>query len=116
MGPSKVIPYYFKATLDDNNSNDPDQVTISTLVTHNRFKVLGRLASHYKGPISAAIHVNDDETKQSILTDLHKLYDQNHDMRRYVDIHLIVDKVRNRVEWNMKKKQYMSHLLFFWGG
>ncbi|CAO3593351.1 unnamed protein product [Absidia cylindrospora] len=94
MGPSKVIPYYFKATQNDNDDDsfDPEQVTISTLVTHNRFKVLGRLASHYKGPVSAAIHVNDDESKQAILTDLHKLYDQNPDMRRYVDIHLIVDK------------------------
>ncbi|CAO3587549.1 unnamed protein product [Absidia cylindrospora] len=73
-------------------SFNQEEVTISTLVTHNRFKVLSRLASHYKGPVSAAIHVNDDETKQTILSDLHKLYDQNPDMRRYVDIHLIVDK------------------------
>lgn len=88
MGPSKVIPYYFKAQ----ESFDNEEVTIATLVTHNRFKVLSRLASHYRGPVSVAIHVNDDESKQLILTDLHRLYDDNPDMRRYVDLHLVVDK------------------------
>ncbi|KAI8141794.1 glycosyl-transferase for dystroglycan-domain-containing protein [Fennellomyces sp. T-0311] len=88
MGPSKVIPYYFKAE----ESADPEEVTIATLVTHNRFKVLSRLATRYKGPVSVAIHVNDDASKQVILTDLHRLYDENPDMRRYVDLHLVVDK------------------------
>ncbi|KAI9272855.1 glycosyl-transferase for dystroglycan-domain-containing protein [Phascolomyces articulosus] len=88
MGPSKVIPYYFKAE----ESADSEEVTIATLVTHNRFKVLSRLATRYKGPISVAIHVNDDASKQEILTDLHRLYDDNPDMRRYVDLHLVVDK------------------------
>ncbi|KAF7721348.1 hypothetical protein EC973_004848 [Apophysomyces ossiformis] len=88
MGPSKVIPYYFKAE----ESAHHEEVTIATLVTHNRFKVLGRLATRYKGPVSVAIHVNDDESKQQILTDLHQLYDENPDMRRYVDLHLVVDK------------------------
>lgn len=88
MGPSKVIPYYFKAE----ETFDHEEVTIATLVTHNRFKVLSRLASHYKGPVSVAIHVNDDDTKQQILTDLHLLYDENPDMRRFVDLHLVVDK------------------------
>lgn len=88
MGPSKVIPYYFKATENFDN----EEVTIATLVTYNRFKVLSRLASHYKGPVSVAIHVNDDDTKQKILTDLHQLYEENQDLRRYVDLHLVVDK------------------------
>ncbi|ORX60297.1 hypothetical protein DM01DRAFT_1281614 [Hesseltinella vesiculosa] len=88
MGPSKVIPYYFKAT----ERFDQEEVTIATLVTHNRFKVLSRLASHYKGPISVAIHVNDDDQKQTILRDLHQLYNDNPDMGRFVDLHLVVDK------------------------
>lgn len=89
MGPSKVIPYYLKAT---ESSFDNQEVTISTLVTHNRFHVLSRLATRYKGPISVAIHVNDDDSKQVILTDLHRMYDANPDMGRYVDIHLVVDR------------------------
>ncbi|OAD79905.1 glycosyltransferase family 49 protein, partial [Phycomyces blakesleeanus NRRL 1555(-)] len=89
MGPSKVIPYYFKA---EETNIDSEEVTIATLVTQNRFKVLGRLASHYKGPVSVAIHVNDDDSKQEILSELHKLYEENEDMRRYVDLHLVVDK------------------------
>jgi hypothetical protein len=87
MGPSKVIPYYFKAT----ERIDSEEITMATLVTYNRFKVLSRLASHYKGPISAAIHVNDDHTKEHIIKDLHQLYADNPDMGRYVDLHLVID-------------------------
>ena len=88
MGPSKVIPYYFKAS----ENFDHEEVTIATLVTYNRFAVLARLASRYKGPVSVAIHVNDDGSKEKMLKDLAKLYEENEDMKRYVDIHLIVDK------------------------
>ncbi|KAG1148935.1 hypothetical protein G6F37_011515 [Rhizopus arrhizus] len=89
MGPSKVIPYYFKAT----EALDSEDVTIATLVTHNRFPVLSRLATRYQGPISVAIHINDDATKQTILNDLHAMYQTNPDMGRFVDIHLVVDKL-----------------------
>jgi glycosyltransferase-like protein LARGE len=89
MGPSKVIPYYFKAT----EALDSEDVTIATLVTHNRFPVLSRLATRYQGPISVAIHINDDATKQTILNDLHAMYETNPDMGRFVDIHLVVDKL-----------------------
>ncbi|KAG0963540.1 hypothetical protein G6F31_007583 [Rhizopus arrhizus] len=89
MGPSKVIPYYFKAT----EALDSEDVTIATLVTHNRFPVLSRLATRYQGPISVAIHINDDATKQTILNDLHTMYQTNPDMGRFVDIHLVVDKL-----------------------
>ena len=45
MGPSKVIPYYFRAK----QQADAEDVTIATLVTHNRFAVLSRLATRYQG-------------------------------------------------------------------
>lgn len=45
MGPCKVIPYYFRA----NEEADSEEVTIATLVTHNRLAVLSRLATRYKG-------------------------------------------------------------------
>jgi glycosyltransferase-like protein LARGE len=88
FGPSKVIPYYFKAQYEF----DDEEITIATLVTHNRFKVLSRLASHYKGPISVALHIKDDVTKTQMLKDLHQLFEDNQDMKRYVDLHLVVDK------------------------
>ncbi|ORZ13946.1 glycosyl-transferase for dystroglycan-domain-containing protein [Absidia repens] len=87
MGPSSLKPYYFKAT----HIIDHKDITLSTLVTRNRFPVLGRLASHYQGPISAAIHINEDDTKDEVLKELYLLFDSNPDMRKYVDIHLIVD-------------------------
>jgi hypothetical protein len=44
------------------------------------------------GPISVAIHIQDDESHEQILADLHELYRDNPLMKEYVDLHLIVDK------------------------
>ncbi|KAL0078907.1 glycosyl-transferase for dystroglycan-domain-containing protein [Phycomyces blakesleeanus] len=88
MGPSDLKPYYFKAQ----KVPEQEDITMATLVTRNRFKVLSRLATHYKGPISAAVHVNDDDTKEETIEELRALYAVNPDLRDYVDIHLIVDK------------------------
>ncbi|CAO3652862.1 unnamed protein product [Cunninghamella echinulata] len=87
MGPSDLKPYYFKAKKPVN----PKDITLCTLVTRNRFPVLSRLATHYQGPISAAIHINDDETKQEVISELHDYFDKNRDMQQYVNIHLIID-------------------------
>ena len=45
MQPCKIIPFYYKgsATFED------DDITITILVTSNRFKVFGELAKGYKG-------------------------------------------------------------------
>ncbi|KAF7731566.1 hypothetical protein EC973_009330 [Apophysomyces ossiformis] len=88
MGPSNLSPYYLRAQQPFEN----EDITMATLVTRDRFKVLSRLASHYKGPISAAIHVNDDDSKQDVMSELEKIYASNPDMIQYVDIHLIVDR------------------------
>lgn len=44
------------------------------------------------GPISVAIHIQDDESHEEILAELHELYRTNSLMKEYVDLHLIVDK------------------------
>ncbi|KAI9314530.1 glycosyl-transferase for dystroglycan-domain-containing protein [Dichotomocladium elegans] len=85
----KVQPYFYKAQA----TFDAEDITIATLVTHNRFQVLSRLASHYKGPISAAVHVTDVDpaVKLQVLKDLDSTMTSNPDMQQYVDVHLIVD-------------------------
>lgn len=88
MGAPNVTPYYFKATENFN----PNDITICTLVTHDRFPVLARLVKNYKGPVSAAIHINDDEQRDSIVEDLHLIYETEPLVRRYLDVHLIIDK------------------------
>jgi hypothetical protein len=45
MRPSNVLPYYFRAS----GSFERDDITITTLVTSNRFEVLARLVKKYKG-------------------------------------------------------------------
>lgn len=47
MGLDNVTPYYFKAS---HKMKDQD-ITLATLVTRNRFRVLSRLASNYKGKL-----------------------------------------------------------------
>ncbi|KAI9266724.1 glycosyl-transferase for dystroglycan-domain-containing protein [Phascolomyces articulosus] len=89
MGNSKnVQPYFFKAQAPHINKDD---VTIATLVTPNRFHVLNRLASNYKGPISAAIHISNNEEGEDALTELYQLMENSLDMQKHVDVHLIVD-------------------------
>lgn len=44
------------------------------------------------GPISAAIHINDDEQRDIVLNDLHAMYEGNPHVQRHVDVHLIVDR------------------------
>ncbi|KAI8069538.1 glycosyl-transferase for dystroglycan-domain-containing protein [Gongronella butleri] len=86
--PGQIKPYFYKAQ----SLVRQQDITLSTLVTRNRFPVLSRLATHYQGPISAALHVNEDDDKDVVLQELAELYRSNLDMHRFVDLHLIVDK------------------------
>ncbi|KAH8548664.1 glycosyl-transferase for dystroglycan-domain-containing protein [Umbelopsis sp. PMI_123] len=88
MGTANVTPYYFKASKEI----DVNDITISTLVTHDRFPVLARLVNNYKGPVSATIHINDDEQREKILDDLQQIYNTEPMVRQYLDVHMVIDK------------------------
>lgn len=45
MHPMKIFPYFYKAS----ETFDEDDITITTLVTPNRFEVLRKLAARYEG-------------------------------------------------------------------
>ncbi|KAI7905861.1 glycosyl-transferase for dystroglycan-domain-containing protein [Cokeromyces recurvatus] len=103
MGPSEITPYYIKATENFNT----EDISISTIVTNDRFPILSRLATKYQGPISAAIHINDDEKKKAVLAELDELFEENPYMKRYVDVHLIVDKYDRQFNmWRNVAKLY----------
>ncbi|KAI8983786.1 glycosyl-transferase for dystroglycan-domain-containing protein [Pilobolus umbonatus] len=103
LGLDNVIPYYFKAS----RAPKPEDITLATLVTRNRFRVLSRLASNYKGPISAAIHVMDDTERTATIKELKNMYRSNPDMQKYVDIHLIIDKYDRQFNmWRNTAKLY----------
>lgn len=51
MRPSSITPFYYKAA----NHFDDDDITITTLVTGNRFHVFAQLVSTYQGDWFAAI-------------------------------------------------------------
>jgi glycosyltransferase-like protein LARGE len=86
--PSKVLPYYFKASREF----DPESVTITTLITFDRYPVFSKLVTNYQGPISVTIHINDDENRDENLSKLHDMYNSNPYMKEFVDVHVVVDK------------------------
>ncbi|ORZ10662.1 glycosyl-transferase for dystroglycan-domain-containing protein [Lobosporangium transversale] len=88
MQPSKVIPYYFRAE----GVFDKEEVTITTLITENRFGVFTKLVRNYRGPISVSIWIRDDETKDQHFQALHDLYESEPLLKQYVDVHVVVDR------------------------
>ncbi|KAI5478479.1 glycosyltransferase family 49 protein [Pseudohyphozyma bogoriensis] len=91
LQPSKVIPYYYRASAPDQEGFEKEDITITTLVTSNRFKVFERLVDRYKGPVSATVHVADSSSHSEMLASLDELYTSNPNMMKYVDIHLVYD-------------------------
>lgn len=49
LQPSKVIPYYYRASDPDRTDFNKEDITITTLVTSNRFEVFQRLVERYQG-------------------------------------------------------------------
>jgi hypothetical protein len=47
MQPNKIVPFFYKAT----GNFDKEDITITTLITSNRFKVIARLAQEYQGEL-----------------------------------------------------------------
>ncbi|GAA5857163.1 hypothetical protein JCM8547_009346 [Rhodosporidiobolus lusitaniae] len=91
LQPSKVIPYYYRATDPDREGFNKEDITITTLVTSNRFTVFERLVERYQGPISATVHVSEGKAHGELLQSLEKLYTSSPLMKKYVDIHLVYD-------------------------
>jgi hypothetical protein len=54
MHPMRIFPYFYKAS----ETFEDDDVTITTLVTPNRFEVLRKLASRYEGTSSLVSESN----------------------------------------------------------
>ncbi|KAK4705066.1 hypothetical protein P7C70_g1145, partial [Phenoliferia sp. Uapishka_3] len=91
LQPSKVIPYYYRASAPDQPGFNKEDISITTLVTSNRFKVFERLVQQYQGPVSATVHVSDTSTHSELLQDLDALYTSSPAMMKYVDVHLVYD-------------------------
>jgi hypothetical protein len=111
LQPSKVIPYYYRASDPDHDGFNKEDITITTLVTSNRFTVFERLVERYQGafppfllppllpnsfpsstgPISATVHVSEGKQHGELLQSLEKLYTSSPLMKKYVDIHLVYD-------------------------
>jgi glycosyltransferase-like protein LARGE len=45
MQPNEIVPFFYKAT----GNFDKEDITITTLITRNRFKVFARLVQEYQG-------------------------------------------------------------------
>ncbi|KAK0460917.1 glycosyltransferase family 49 protein [Desarmillaria tabescens] len=88
LHPSKIVPFFYRAS----GRFDREDITITTIITSNRFQVFARLVERYRGPISVTIHVNNDTTHiLDLLDSLETLYTSSPQMSRFVDVHLVVD-------------------------
>jgi glycosyltransferase-like protein LARGE len=107
MRPSKIIPFFYRAS----GEFDKEDITLTTLVTSNRFKVFAQLVENYQGrflsvqhshtyhvaifltgPISVTIHVKSTPADlETLFASLHILYTSSPSMSTYVDVHLVVD-------------------------
>lgn len=88
MKPSQIIPYYYRAS----GTFDKEDITITSLITSNRFQILARLVERYQGPISVTFHINNvTENVPQLLESLHHLYTTTANMAMYVDVHLVLD-------------------------
>ncbi|KIK90760.1 glycosyltransferase family 49 protein [Paxillus rubicundulus Ve08.2h10] len=101
MQPCRIIPFYYKASA----TFEEDDITVTTLVTSNRFQVFAELVKRYRGtdpsleshqyrtvgagPISAAIHVKPNASR-IVLDALHELYISTPGMSTFVDVHLVL--------------------------
>ncbi|BGO92897.1 hypothetical protein NBRC10512_006087 [Rhodotorula toruloides] len=91
LQPSKVIPYYYRASDPDRIDFNKEDITITTLVTSNRFAVFERLVERYRGPISATVHLTEGKAHSEMLRALETMYTSSPLMKQYVDIHLVYD-------------------------
>ncbi|KAJ8488689.1 hypothetical protein ONZ51_g3382 [Trametes cubensis] len=100
--PTRIIPFYFKAT----GTLQSDDVTITTLVTNNRFRVFKQLVERYRGPISVTIHIplplhssfaslKPDHPSRVALNNLHALYASSPLFSEHVDVHLALSPFTN---------------------
>jgi len=101
MHPSRIVPHYYRAS----GSFENDDITVTTLISSDRFPVFRNLVRRYKGvlspyllcwptldahlgPISVTIHVS--LLSLDILADLHNMYTSSPDFSTYVDVHLVL--------------------------
>ncbi|KAI1303524.1 hypothetical protein EDD11_005325 [Mortierella claussenii] len=126
MQPTRVIPFYFRASFKDENNDDdlheddddglrhyqqdqqpgrdsstddapvhvdPGLVTITTLITPDRYGVFLKLVKQYRGPISVAIHIIQGPEQDAMLHELNLFFQEHPILRTYVDLHVIIDNV-----------------------
>ncbi|KAF9166094.1 hypothetical protein DFQ26_008683 [Actinomortierella ambigua] len=89
MQPTRVIPFYFRAS----ERFPKKMVTITTLITPDRFQVFCRLVHQYQGPISVATHIRLDENPDEQFRILNELWATHAELGRFVDLHVVVDKI-----------------------
>ena len=62
------------------------------MITLERMEVLVRLVEKFRGPVSVALHLNEDDDQVAAVKVLYDVHSQNQYFREYVDLHLIIDK------------------------
>jgi len=130
MHPSKIVPFFYRAS----GEFDKEDITLTTLVTSDRFKVFAQLVENYQGeffsierlrtshinadifsgPISVTIHVKSTPADiDAIFTSLHTLYASTPSMSTYVDVHLVIDRLVDQIKAPMQIKKQAARIIEF---
>ncbi|KZP22589.1 glycosyltransferase family 49 protein [Athelia psychrophila] len=90
MQPSTTVPFFYRATGSPDFEFEENDVTITTLITADRFPVFKRLVDTYTGPISVTIHTLPSALP-ALLPLLHAMYTSAPAFPERVDVHLVID-------------------------
>ena len=100
---SKLYPFYHKHT----SHWDPDELTLTTFITPNRFERLKDLVLEYQGPISAVLHLSQSDDIRSTLKAMDEMYASHPVFGERLDIHLVTSRFERQLNaWRNYARAY----------
>ncbi|KAJ3221506.1 hypothetical protein HK099_003451 [Clydaea vesicula] len=105
LKPTDLKPYFFKMKRQPRN----DEISITTLITVDRFDTLLNSMKTFDGPYSVTLHIFDDEFLQENLDKLNNFLIINlKTIENRLDLHLIVDKFTRQLNYFRNVARFFS--------
>ncbi|KAJ3392051.1 hypothetical protein HDU92_008649 [Lobulomyces angularis] len=90
LKPTTIKPYFFK--IDDELTFEESEITVTTMITIDKFKNLFNSLSTYDGPFSVVLHLqNDTQLERNLKTFTSFINTNIITFRKRVDFHLVID-------------------------
>ncbi|KAJ3216195.1 hypothetical protein HK099_005980, partial [Clydaea vesicula] len=105
LKPSKLQPFYYRSKGVTKN----DDITVTSLITVDRFDILLNNMLTYEGPFSVALHILDDNKLNSHLSKLNNFLEKYSNITEYrLDLHLIIDKYPRQFNYFRNVARFFS--------